>query len=126
MPNSGSKEAANDFDVAIAQKPYTAPWDPSLRPSTAFLPLDAGPTADNSTGNQPSQVCNLRAWQLPRSRQRAAAAWLAACTYILANPWASLCFMSPLLHRGVQSCILPETGEEKNVYSRLHGWYRGV
>ncbi|KAK9826440.1 hypothetical protein WJX81_005915 [Elliptochloris bilobata] len=40
----------------LRQEPYTAPFDPSLRPSTHFLPLNEGETADNSTGSQPSQV----------------------------------------------------------------------
>ena len=38
------------------QAPYTAPVDPTLRPETDFLPLDSGLTADNSTGNQPTQI----------------------------------------------------------------------
>ncbi|CAK0783284.1 hypothetical protein CVIRNUC_006483 [Coccomyxa viridis] len=38
------------------QTPYTAPVDPVLRPETDFLPLDSGITADNSTGNEPSQI----------------------------------------------------------------------
>ena len=38
------------------QKPYTAPFDPALRPSTRFLPLNEGITADNTTGREPSQV----------------------------------------------------------------------
>ena len=38
------------------QTPYTAPVNPALRPETDFLPLDSGITADNSTGNEPSQI----------------------------------------------------------------------
>ena len=38
------------------QTPYTAPVDPALRPETDFLPLDSGITADNYTGNEPSQI----------------------------------------------------------------------
>jgi len=54
-----------------AQAPYTAPFDPALRPSTHFLPLNEGATADNTTGNAPSQACprapgctGLGAWWL--------------------------------------------------------------
>ncbi len=64
-----------------AQKPYTAPWDPSLRPSTAFLPLDAGQTADNSTGNQPSQVRAAADTKHERGRRT----WLAAVSTVLDN-----------------------------------------
>ncbi|BDA44108.1 Purple acid phosphatase 15 [Coccomyxa sp. Obi] len=38
------------------EKPVTIPWDPSLRPSTTFLPLTEGLAADNTTGNEPSQI----------------------------------------------------------------------
>ncbi|CAL5218603.1 g300 [Coccomyxa viridis] len=36
--------------------PYTHPWDTSLRPATDFLPLTTGIAADNTTGNEPSQI----------------------------------------------------------------------
>lgn len=39
-----------------AQAPYTHPWDPSLRPATDFLPLTTGIAADNTTGDEPSQI----------------------------------------------------------------------
>ena len=38
------------------QAPYTQPWDPRLRPATDFLPLTTGIAADNTTGNEPSQI----------------------------------------------------------------------
>ena len=55
--------------LMVAQEPITVPWDPSLRPRTNFLPLNSGLTADNTTGNEPSQVharglYALHAWQM--------------------------------------------------------------
>ncbi len=41
------------------QNPVTVPWDPSLRPATDFLSLTDGLAADNTTGNEPSQVLFL-------------------------------------------------------------------
>ncbi|CAK0736397.1 hypothetical protein CVIRNUC_000740 [Coccomyxa viridis] len=36
--------------------PYTHPWDSSLRPATDFLSLTSGIAADNTTGDEPSQI----------------------------------------------------------------------
>ena len=46
----------SDAFLTHLQTPVTIPFDPTLRPKTDFLPLDAGITADNSTGNQPTQI----------------------------------------------------------------------
>ena len=52
----GGSWASSSPSWSLLQTPYTAPVDPTLRPETDFLPLNSGITADNSTGNEPSQI----------------------------------------------------------------------
>jgi hypothetical protein len=80
-----------------AQKPITVPWDPSLRPKTDFLPLDSGLTADNTTGNEPSQVQPCPSHASPACTPESRPCWIS-------NFGAAGCYYRTPVHAHLQAC----------------------